>query len=68
MPRSKRDAQLRLNVGMARVLLSKGYDARAGLEAFKAHLAIQNALENSAVEDRQEPPEISQQPTHLRHP
>jgi hypothetical protein len=46
--RSKSDAQTRLNIGFARVMMLQGKSPAEGLELFKEHLATVAALENNA--------------------
>ncbi len=59
--RSKREAQLRLDMGMARVLLNQGKDSREMLEAFRDHHAIVKELEQSpgAQDDASEVPKAA---------
>lgn len=45
--RTKKEAQTRLALGVARVSALQGDDARASLEKLKEHLAVVDALENS---------------------
>lgn len=62
--RSKREAQLRLDMGMARVLLNQGKDSREMLEAFREHHAIVKELEQSPVaqDDASESPKAADRP------
>jgi hypothetical protein len=48
MMRKKGDARTRMDIGVARVLMREGKDARESLEAFRAHVDIVRGLEEQS--------------------
>lgn len=69
MPRSKEEAQLRLSIGMARVLMQEGKSASESLAAFREHFEVLEGLKSSQkVEVNQETTEVTVRQVQLSVP